>query len=251
MKLVIVEDEEIIRNGLLENVKWRSLGIEVVGQAEDGQEAEELIDRARPDIVVSDIRIPFLDGLTLAEHVTEKYPGTAIVLLSGYDDFDYARRAITIGVEDYILKPIDLDNFSDVLRRVCRKIETLRREKHEVEELRNGADRLKRVLRERLVADLIAERITDDEARQKLPDLFGPGTWFAVLNVEIDAAAGGPASARSAAVVGGADAPTAATGAPADPPKAAAVQRALVETAASLEDRALFLIDEAEGQLSL
>ncbi len=231
MKLVIVEDEEIIREGLLGSIDWKGLGIEVVGQAEDGEQAEAVIERTHPDIVVSDIRIPFVDGLTLAERVTARHPGTAIVIISGFDDFGYAQKALKIGVEDYILKPIDLDNFARVLAGVRRKIEQRAREKREIEQLRDGAARSQRILQERLLRDLVDGRLPQEEAERRLPELFSPGSWFAALRVEID--------------------DDALTGSSAEAVQRREMARCLEETLVSLAGRGMFLLEEAGVQFAL
>lgn len=227
MKLVIVEDEEIIRTGIVGSIDWGSLGIEVVGQAEDGEMAQAVIEQTRPDIVVSDIRIPFVDGLTLAEHVTAKYPGTAIVIISGHDDFGYAQKAIKIGVEDYILKPIDPEEFSDVLRTVCRKLEARSRDRREVEGLRQGAHDASRVLRERLLRDFVSGRVPEEEALRRLPEPFGAESWFAVLYCQIDEDQRGSATDRLR------------------------LERCLEETVFALTENGTFLLEEAGGQFAL
>ena len=87
-------------------VPWEKYGFELVGEAADGEMALPLIRKSRPDILITDIKMPFMDGLTLSKLVKKEIPNIKIVILSGYDDFNYAKQAINIGVEDYLLKPI-------------------------------------------------------------------------------------------------------------------------------------------------
>ena len=105
-KVFIVEDEVIVREGLRDNIPWEQYGFSFVGEAADGEVALPLIRRARPDVLITDIRMPFMDGLSLCRVVKEELPDIQIVILSGYDDFEYARRAIEIGVEKYLTKPV-------------------------------------------------------------------------------------------------------------------------------------------------
>ena len=87
-------------------IPWEDLGFELVGEAADGEMALPLLLRQKPDLLITDIKMPFMDGLTLAKVAKKEIPGLKVVILSGYDDFNYAKQAINIGVEDYLLKPI-------------------------------------------------------------------------------------------------------------------------------------------------
>ena len=106
IKVFLVEDEKIIRKSIKNNVKWEENGFEFAGEAPDGEMALPMIEKLHPDIVITDIKMPFMDGLTLARLAKKEIPGLKVVILSGYDDFNYAKQAIGIGVEDYLLKPI-------------------------------------------------------------------------------------------------------------------------------------------------
>ncbi len=103
----IVDDEQIIREGLC-GYDWASVGFDVVGHASNGQAALELIRESRPDVVLTDIRMPYLDGLELGKQVKQDLPDAKVVLLSGYSDFEYAKKAIGIGVAEYLVKPINI-----------------------------------------------------------------------------------------------------------------------------------------------
>lgn len=106
LRTFLVEDEVIIRENIKRMVPWEKYGFELVGEAADGEMALPLIRKSRPDILITDIKMPFMDGLTLSKLVKKEIPNIKIVILSGYDDFNYAKQAISIGVEDYLLKPI-------------------------------------------------------------------------------------------------------------------------------------------------
>ena len=106
LKIFLAEDEVIVRETIKRMIPWEDLGFELVGEAADGEMALPLLLRQKPDLLITDIKMPFMDGLTLAKVAKKEIPGLKVVILSGYDDFSYAKQAINIGVEDYLLKPI-------------------------------------------------------------------------------------------------------------------------------------------------
>lgn len=106
LKIFLAEDEVVVRETIKQMIPWEELGFELVGEAADGEMALPLLIRQQPDLLITDIKMPFMDGLTLARLAKKEIPGLKVVILSGYDDFNYAKQAIGIGVEDYLLKPI-------------------------------------------------------------------------------------------------------------------------------------------------
>ena len=106
LKIFLAEDEVIVRETIKRMIPWEELGFELVGEAADGEMALPLLIRQKPDLLITDIKMPFMDGLTLAKLAKKELSELKIVILSGYDDFNYAKQAINIGVEDYLLKPI-------------------------------------------------------------------------------------------------------------------------------------------------
>ena len=106
LKIFLAEDEVVVRETIKRMIPWEKLGFELVGEAADGEMALPLLLRQQPDLLITDIKMPFMDGLTLARLAKKEIPGLKVVILSGYDDFNYAKQAIGIGVEDYLLKPI-------------------------------------------------------------------------------------------------------------------------------------------------
>ena len=108
MKLLIVDDEPLIRQGL-RTIDWEQAGLKLCGIVENGIEALRLAEKKSPDIVLTDIRMPGMDGITLSKHLVKLNPHCTIIFLSGYSDFEYARQAIQLNVYDYILKPTSPD----------------------------------------------------------------------------------------------------------------------------------------------
>ena len=136
LRTFLVEDEVIIRENIKRMVPWEKYGFELVGEAADGEMALPLIRKSRPDILITDIKMPFMDGLTLSKLVKKEIPNIKIVILSGYDDFNYAKQAISIGVEDYLLKPITKNALLERLEEIRNHCED---EKHSRNIMRNSA----------------------------------------------------------------------------------------------------------------
>lgn len=123
-KVLIVDDEIFVRKGLLEIIPWCDLNLTIVGEADNGQEAQAMIKQLEPDIVITDIRMPILDGLGLIQSVVnENSDSTPVfVVISGFHDFKYAQQALRYGVYDYILKPIDEEEMTEALRNLVCKL---------------------------------------------------------------------------------------------------------------------------------
>jgi two-component system response regulator YesN len=132
LKVVLADDEPLLREGLAADVPWGELGMELVGVAEDGEQALEMIERLLPELVITDVRMPFVDGLQLIERTKEAVPEADFVVISGYDEFQYAQRAIGLGVKEYVLKPIDLGRLCALLERIRGEHERRLRERQAV-----------------------------------------------------------------------------------------------------------------------
>ncbi|MFS1514336.1 response regulator transcription factor [Chengkuizengella sp. SCS-71B] len=120
--VMIVDDEIYVRKGLRNLIDWNSCGYSVIDEAEDGEDALSLIQEINPDVVITDIRMPVIDGLQLIHKVKELQMETSFIIISGYNDFDYAKQAVRYGVHDYILKPIDQEEMTRALLRLGDKI---------------------------------------------------------------------------------------------------------------------------------
>ena len=130
LKVFLVEDETVIREGLRDRIPWEQYGYRFVGEAADGEVALPLIRKTRPDVLITDIKMPFMDGLSLSRIVREEFPKTKILIISGYDDFSYAVEMLRNGVREYILKPIEREKITEILKKLNAEIES-RKEKEE------------------------------------------------------------------------------------------------------------------------
>lgn len=137
LKIFIVEDESVVREGLRDNIPWEQYGYQFVGEASDGEMALPLIQKACPDVLLTDIKMPFMDGLSLSRIVHQQFPEMKILIMSGYDDFEYARQAIEVGVEQYLLKPITRAKMQKVLSEIKAKIESEQDQKKYQEKFQN------------------------------------------------------------------------------------------------------------------
>lgn len=129
LKVFLAEDEFVIREGIKNNINWGAHGYDFCGEAGDGEVAYSMIQKERPDILITDIRMPFMDGLTLSRLVKAEFPNTEIILLTGYEDFEYAKEAIRIGVASYLSKPISGDNLLAEIDAVAKRIIEKNRER--------------------------------------------------------------------------------------------------------------------------
>lgn len=128
VKVFLVEDEFIVREGIKNNIDWSKFGYEFCGEASDGELAFPMIQKLKPDIVITDIRMPFMDGLELSKLIKKELPETEIIILSGHEEFEYAKEAIRIGVAEYLLKPINGDDLLKQVDEVALKIVEKRKE---------------------------------------------------------------------------------------------------------------------------
>ena len=129
LKVFLVEDEVVMREGIKNNINWEQEGFSFVGEASDGELAYPLIQKTKPDILITDIKMPFMDGLELSRLVKQELPDIKILILSGYDEFEYAKEAISIGITDYLVKPIAGAKLLEAVKKVGKKIEEEQQQK--------------------------------------------------------------------------------------------------------------------------
>lgn len=166
IKVLLVDDEIAIREGIRNSFPWEESGYTLVGEAPDGEIALPMIMDENPDIVITDIRMPFMDGMELCRQVKQRMPWVAIVILSGYDDFNYAREAISLGVQEYMLKPITARELRDVLDRISMRLREERRAKENADIMRRRLSSGNRFVKERLLAALFEDDFGEHEARR-------------------------------------------------------------------------------------
>ena len=170
-RVLLVDDEEDIREGISRKMDWLGLGFSLVGEAANGQDALELAESLRPDVILTDIKMPFMDGLELCRILTDRLPAARFVVFSGFDAFEYAKQAIQMNVVEYILKPINADELSAVLRRLKDQLDRERAERRNVELLRSRYTENLPVLRELFYANLLDGHIEPGTERERAAHL--------------------------------------------------------------------------------
>ena len=169
--IAIIDDEELLREKIAKLVNWESLGLNLMWQAKDGVEALEKTKKYHLDIALVDICMPKMDGLEYAKNLLEIYPESKIIIITGYDEFDYAREAIKIGVKEYILKPITKLELEDLLKRMVEKLKKERvKEEHYEYAVKNYNENIK-LMREKFLNNIIYEEISIDSYYQKMKNL--------------------------------------------------------------------------------
>jgi len=163
-KVFLVEDEIVAREGIRDNVDWKSAGFEFCGEAPDGEIALPLIEKTQPDVIVTDIKMPFMDGLQLSKVVREQMPWVKIIILSGHDEFDYAQSAIKLGITEYLLKPINADEIQNVLQSVATALDQEREERENLKQLQSQIKDILTLRKERLLLQLVVGGVSSSQA---------------------------------------------------------------------------------------
>lgn len=187
LKIFLAEDEFIIREGIKNNIDWQAHGYEFCGEASDGELAFPLIQKTRPDILITDIKMPFVDGLALSRLVKKELPETEIIILSGYEEFDYAKEAIQIGVARYLLKPINGETLLQEIDSVAEIILDKQKEKEIREKYQREME--ENSLRDQM--DLFQHLVTGDCSMEELLsvadklDLKIMAPWYSIVLLKI------------------------------------------------------------------
>lgn len=188
MKIMIADDEENIRMGIAEGFDWQELGLEVAALASDGKEALELAFIHHPRIILLDINMPRMSGLEFMKLSKDRLPGTVFIILSGYDEFEYAQEAIQLGVSEYLLKPISPRELSEALEKAIERVREYDAQADFIQGLENNIKEFMPLMREKLVSDLLHQRYspTDIDQRMAYTGIRFPSSKFAVFIIELE-----------------------------------------------------------------
>ena len=167
-KIILVDDEEEVLESIHRNLDWEAYGFEVVETFCNGWDVLEFLESQEPDIVITDIRMPFMDGIELSKYISERYPQVKVMILSGYGDFNYAKEAMSYQVMDYILKPINAEEFGEVLQRVFDTLEQERNECKNIDLLKKQYLESMPVIRENLLNMLIEGNAHGEYAEEEI-----------------------------------------------------------------------------------
>ncbi|MCD7745728.1 MAG: response regulator [Lachnospiraceae bacterium] len=162
-KVILVEDEDLLREGLMEFVDWEGLGFSIAGDADTGLKGLALAEEVHPDVVFTDIRMPGMDGIAMTEKIKAANPDTIFVILSGYDEFEYARQAVRLGVTDYLLKPVEPEQVEELMRKIALELQNRSQEQKDIEELQEIRRRSVKDMRSKWIFGALFETIPDEE----------------------------------------------------------------------------------------
>ncbi|WP_077065026.1 response regulator [Gracilibacillus massiliensis] len=183
-KVLIADDEFIIRDGVRSSVNWSDYGMEVIAEAEDGEEAVELALEHEIDILLIDLNMPIMNGITAMKRIKEILPECRMVVISGYDDFRYAQEAIRLQVEDYLLKPVNPDKLVEILVEIKQQLEIKKQEEDYLHQASSQVKKNHEQLRQRFFHDWIEGRLEESEVAGQLQFLnlpHDPPTSFIML----------------------------------------------------------------------
>jgi len=188
-KVFVVEDEFVIREGIRNMMSYNNTNYTLCGEAGDGEMALAMIQELHPDILITDIKMPFMDGLELSKIVRRTMPWIRIIILSGYDEFDFARDAISIGVDEYLLKPVGATELFAVLNKVIIRFEEEKKQRTDIEmlhrEIYSSTHVTKNKFLDKLIMGALSTTAALTEAQNANIDLIA--RYYVLLNVQIDA----------------------------------------------------------------
>ncbi len=188
-KVFLVEDEIVTREGIRDQVDWRSTGFELCGEAPDGEIALPLLEATRPDVLITDIKMPFMDGLQLSKYVRERMPWVKIIILSGHDEFQYAQEAVKLGVTEYLLKPLGVQDFHTVLGKIAAQLDHDRLEQEKLRRLKNQIEDDLALRQEKFLLKLVMGGMSSPQAIQESQllglELIAKGYLVMVVEFEL------------------------------------------------------------------
>ncbi|WP_219836131.1 response regulator [Paenibacillus sp. R14(2021)] len=189
IQLMIVDDEERARYGVRSLIDWQEHGIRIAAEARDGVGALELLKEHHVDIVLTDIRMPEMDGLRLIECLRDQYPHIKSIIMSGYDDFNYAKKALSLGASDYLLKPSRRQEILSTVLKLCEEIHTANKQRMVMERLEDGFRESLPLLKENALSRLVlAEDVPFNKllSTLELGGLSFPDPYFGIGRIQID-----------------------------------------------------------------
>lgn len=165
--VLLVDDEEEIREGIIRKIDWEKYGFRIAGSAGNGKDALEIAESIQPDVVMTDIMMPFMDGLELGEQIARMNPEVKLLIFSGADEFEYAQKALRIQAVEYILKPINAEELRDTLVKIKDTLDKEYEAKRNLETLREHYIDSIPVIREQTMAALVEGRLDRKQLEKK------------------------------------------------------------------------------------
>lgn len=188
-KVFLVEDEYVARLGIRDSVNWKLAGFEFCGEAPDGEIALSMIDACQPDVLITDIKMPHMDGLQLSRIVRERLPWIKIIILTGYDEFEYAQKAVALGITEYLLKPIGVQELHAVLQKMAVKLDQERAQEDNFKKLRDQVKDNLPLLKEKFLLKLVIGAVSSSSEiieKSRALSLNIIAKWYQVVVIKID-----------------------------------------------------------------
>lgn len=189
-KVLIVDDEASVRSGLRDCVNWEAYNCTIVSEAGNGQQALSAVEKYRPDLVITDVRMPKMSGIQLAEQLTNQYPGTKIVFVSGYDDVAFLKSAFKVGAVNYILKPIDIREFEDTVRQITQTLDQTQKKNDMLHSMESKLIQSMPLLQGRFFMTLINDHVKANQNLMETMDFLGvqfdPDGYYCVAVIVVD-----------------------------------------------------------------
>lgn len=187
-KLLIVDDEALVREAIQEGMDWEKMGFVCTGACEDGIEALEFIERECPDIVLTDIGMPFMNGIELTRELSVRYPDVKVIILTGYDEFEYAQQALKMKVADYVMKPVTASEMEQIFLRVGRQMDEENLQKRDYEKLKHQLYDSMPLLKERFLERLVTSSMPEKQKRESCSyfQIAWDQPYWMELAIEID-----------------------------------------------------------------
>ncbi len=185
--VLLVDDEEDVVRVMMDKIDWTSLGFKLAGYAHNGVEALEMAEESMPDVVLTDIKMPFMDGLTLGRKLKERDGGIKLIIFSGFDEFEYAKEAIKLEVEEYLLKPVDRQELTEVFTRVRENLDKELDERENMDKLQDYYMESLPMLQESLFTSLLEGRVPIEQIPQYLQNyrlsMEGPQYLVSIVHI--------------------------------------------------------------------
>lgn len=162
-KVLLVDDEEDVMNVIEHKINWEELGFKVIGKAQNGMKALEVAEKTQPDVVITDIKMPYMDGLELAGRLKKDNPSIRIMILTGFDEFEYAKEAVHLEIEEYVLKPVNADELSNCMIRLKEMLDRERDEKLNIKKLEQYYMESLELLQTNFLCSLIEGRVQESD----------------------------------------------------------------------------------------
>ena len=183
IKIIIIDDEAIIRESLTRFIDWASIGVEVCGTAANGVTAMAMILTQKPDIILTDIRMPSLDGLDLIRMIREQQLPAEVIFISAHSSFDYARQAISLGAFGYITKPINEEELLDMVERCAKKIRSNEQTSQILSSYQQTCQQKRQLILSRLALQKAALTAEEESLLQDCPGFYSDFSWYTAIGI--------------------------------------------------------------------